>query len=66
MGSVPLLPPRVPRPARLLQVAAVRWSPSRPCAFYVLDALCNLYALDLLSKTRMTPVSTETYMTQVR
>ena len=29
------------------RVQAVRWSPTRPCVFFVLDALCTVHSFDL-------------------
>ncbi|MEW5309464.1 MAG: hypothetical protein WDW38_001352 [Sanguina aurantia] len=45
------------------RVQVVRWSPSRPCAFFVLDAFSTLYCFDL-SVSRTGPVHTQVLVRQ--
>ena len=43
------------------KVVAVRWSPARPSAFFVLDDRCVLSAFDLLSPTPSEPTRVEAF-----
>ena len=43
------------------RVVAVRWSPARPSAFFVLDDRCVLSAFDLLSPTPSEPTHVEAF-----
>lgn len=45
------------------RVHVVRWSPSRPCSFFVLDAFSTLYCFDL-SVSCSGPVHTEVLLRQ--